>query len=428
MEVIHARCAGIDVSKKDAKVCVRVQGSGRRATSTTVTTWGSMTSDILALREHLLAEQVSCVVIESTSAYWKPFYYLLEDALDVMLVNARAARNVPGRKTDVSDAAWLADLGAHGLIRASFVPPEPIRVLRDLTRARTIVAQARVKEIQRLEKLLEDAGIKLSSVATDIVGLSGRSMLEALIAGQRDPAVLADLAKRKLRKKIPALTEALRGGFNDHHAFMVRFYLDRIDAHDADLTRLDARIEAAITPFQAIRELLVSIPGFSYIVANVFIAETGADMSVFATPGHLASWAGVVPGCNESAGRIKSAKTRPGNRHLKAALGIAALSASRSPNTYYGARYRRIAGRRRPPPTRTNKTRRQSLAGQIAVVAIEHKMLTDAWQMLVNGTFYQDPGPDYYTRYHPGKTKAMAIKQLQALGYDVTLQPHTDAA
>ena len=183
MEVIHARCAGIDVSKKDAKVCVRVQGSGRRATSTTVTTWGSMTSDILALREHLLAEQVSCVVIESTSAYWKPFYYLLEDALDVMLVNARAARNVPGRKTDVSDAAWLADLGAHGLIRASFVPPEPIRVLRDLTRARTIVAQARVKEIQRLEKLLEDAGIKLSSVATDIVGVSGRSMLEALIAG-----------------------------------------------------------------------------------------------------------------------------------------------------------------------------------------------------------------------------------------------------
>ena len=264
MEVIHARCAGIDVSKKDAKVCVRVQGSGRRATSTTVTTWGSMASSILALREHLLAEQVSCVVIESTSAYWKPFYYLLEDALDVMLVNARDARNVPGRKTDVSDAAWLADLGAHGLIRASFVPPEPIRVLRDLTRARTIVAQARVKEIQRLEKLLEDAGIKLSSVATDIVGVSGRSMLEALIAGQRDPAVLADLAKRKLRKKIPALTEALRGGFNDHHAFMVRLYLDRIDAHEADLTRLDARIEEAITPFQAIRELLVSIPGFSH--------------------------------------------------------------------------------------------------------------------------------------------------------------------
>jgi transposase len=428
MEVIHRRCAGIDVSKKDAKVCVRVQGSGRRATSTTVSTWGSMTTDILALREHLVAQQVSCVVIESTSAYWKPFYYLLEDERNVMLVNARAARNVPGRKTDVSDAAWLADLGAHGLIRASFVPPEPIRVLRDLTRARTIIAQARVKEIQRLEKLLEDAGIKLSSVATEIVGVSGRAMLEALIDGQRDPAVLADLAKRQLRAKIPALTEALRGRFNDHHAFMVRFYLDRIDAHDADIARLQARIEEAIAPFRATRELLVSIPGFSHVIAEVFIAETGADMSVFPTPGHLASWAGLVPGCNESAGRVKSAKTRPGNRHLKAALGIAALSASRSTLTYYGARYRRIAGRRRPTPNRTNKSRRQSVTGQLAVVALEHKMLTDAWHMLVNGTFYQDPGADYYTRHHPAKTKAKAIKQLQALGYDVTLTPHTDVA
>ncbi len=196
MEVVHPRCAGLDVSKKDAKACIRVQGQGRRGTSSTVTTWGSTTNEILALREHLLAEQVSCVVIESTSDYWKPFYYLLEDAVPVMLVNAKAARNVPGRKTDVSDAAWLADLGAHGLLRASFVPPEPIRVLRDLTRARTVITRERTKEIQRLEKLLEDCGIKLSAVASDIVGVSGRAMLEALIAGQRDPAVLADLAKR----------------------------------------------------------------------------------------------------------------------------------------------------------------------------------------------------------------------------------------
>jgi len=313
-------------------------------------------------------------------------------------------------------------------VRASFVPPEPIRVLRDLTRARTTIAQARTKEIGRLETLLEDAGIKLSSVACEITGVSGRAMLEALIAGQRDPAALADLAKTQLRKKIPTLTEALQGRFNDHHGFMVRLYLDRIDAHEADIARLDARIEEAIAPFQAARELLVSIPGFSYVVANVVIAETGADMSVFPTAEHLASWAGVVPGCHESAGRIKSAKSRPGNRHLKAALGIAALSASRSPNTYYGARYRRIAGRRRPPSTRTNTSRRQSLATQIALVAIEHKMLTCVWHMLVNGTFYQDPGPDYYTRHHPAHTKAKAIKQLQTLGYDVTLQPHTDAA
>jgi transposase len=428
MEVIHPRCAGVDVSKKDAKVCVRVQGRGRRGTSTTVSTWGSTTAEILALGEHLLAEQVSCVVIESTSNYWKPFYYLLEDQLPVMLVNAKAARNVPGRKTDVSDAAWLADLGAHGLIRASFVPPEPIRVLRDLTRGRTIITRARTKEIQRLEKLLEDAGIKLSAVASNIVGVSGRAMLEALIAGERDPAVLADLAKQRMRQKIPALTEALHGRFTEHHAFMARLYLDRIDAHAADIARLDARIEEAIQPFRAARELLMSIPGWSQIIADVFIAETGADMSVFPTAAHLASWAGVVPGCNESAGRVKSGATRPGNRHLKAALGVAALSAARTKDTYYSARYRRIAGRRRPVHSRRNKSRGSSIAGMIALVAVEHKMLTDAWNMLANGAFYRDPGPDYYTRHHPGKTKTRAIKQLETLGYKVTLEPLTDVA
>jgi transposase len=430
MEVVHPRCAGLDVSKKDAKACIRVQGQGRRGTTTTVSTWGSTTAEILALREHLIAEQVTCVVIESTSDYWKPFYYLLDDGLPVMLVNAKAARNVPGRKTDVSDAAWLAELGAHGLLRASFVPPEPIRVLRDLTRARTVITRERTKEIQRLEKLLEDTGIKLSAVASDIVGVSGRAMLEALIAGQRDPAVLADLAQKSMRSKIPALTEALRGRFNDHHAFMVRLYLDRIDAHSTDIARLDERIETAIEPFRPARELLVSIPGWSQVVANVFIAETGADMSVFPTAEHLASWAGVVPGCNESAGRVKSASTRPGNRHLKAALGVAALSAARSKDTYYSARYRRIAGSHRPLQKRRNKNkaRRSSPAGQIALVAIEHKMLTDAYNMLVNGAFYRDPGPDYYTRHNPGKTKAKAIKQLEALGYNVILEPLTDAA
>ena len=416
------------MSKKDAKVCVRVQGSGRRGTSTTITTWGSTTSEILALGEHLLAEHVSCVVIESTSDYWKPFYYLLEDALPVMLVNAKAARNVPGRKTDVSDATWLADLGAHGLIRASFVPPAPIRVLRDLTRARTTITRARTKEIQRLEKLLEDAGIKLSAVASNIVGVSGRAMLEALIGGQRDPAVLADLAKQRLRQKIPALTEALNGRFSEHHAFMARLYLDRIDAHGADIARLDARIEEAIQPFQPARALLMSIPGWSQVVADVFIAETGADMSVFPTAAHLASWAGVVPGCNESAGRVKSSTTRPGNRHLKAALGVAALSAARTKDTYYSARYRRIAGRRRPVSSRKNKSRGSSIAGMIALVAVEHTMLIDAWNMLTNGAFYRDPGADYYTRHQPGRTKTRAIKQLETLGYKVTLEPLTEAA
>jgi transposase len=208
MEVIHPRCAGIDVSKRDAKVCVRIAGVGRGGATSAVTTWGAFTNQVLALRDHLIEEQVTLVVMEATGDYWKPFYYLLEDGLNVMLVNARHVKNMPGRKSDVSDAAWLADLGAHGLVRGSFVPPEPIRQLRDLTRTRTAVTRERGREVQRLEKLLEDAGIKLSSVASDINGVSGRAMLEAMIAGQRDPKVLADLAKRGLRSKIPALTEA----------------------------------------------------------------------------------------------------------------------------------------------------------------------------------------------------------------------------
>src|SRR3954454_23430723 len=251
MEVVHVRCAGLDVSKKDAKVCVRVAGSGRRKTIETVTTWGSTTSQILALREHLITEQVTSAVMEATGDYWKPFYYLLEDAgFEVLLVNARHVKNLPGRKTDVADATWLAQLGAHGLVRGSFVPPEPIRQLRDLTRARTAITRERGREGQRLEKLLEDAGIKLSAVASDILGVSGRQMLEALIAGNHDPVALAELAKRRLRSKIPQLTEALTGRFSEHHAFLARVHLDLIDRHTAAIETLTDRIEVMIEPFQ----------------------------------------------------------------------------------------------------------------------------------------------------------------------------------
>jgi transposase len=293
------------------------------------------------------------------------------------------------------------------------VPPAPVRALRDLTRTRTVISRERAREVQRLEKLLEDAGIKLSSVASQITGVSGRAMLEALIAGQRDPAVLADLARRRMRSKIPALTEALTGRFTDHHAFMARLFVDRIDAHTADITRLDARIEEAMKPFGPARDLLMSIPGISRIVAEVFIAETGADMSVFPSAGQLASWAGVSPGSNESAGRVKSTKTRPGNHYLKGALGIAALSAARSKNTYYGAKYKRIAARRGP---------------MRAIVAVEHAMIIAAWNLLTNGDLYCDPGADYYTRRLPAKTKARAIGQLETLGYRVTLKPLTKTA
>jgi len=256
MEVVHGRCAGLDISKKDAKVCVRVAGAGRRKTVETVTTWGSMTNQVLALREHLIEQRVTCVVMEATSDYWKPFYYLLEDlpGVEVMLVNARHVKNLPGRKTDVADATWLAQLCAHGLVRGSFVPPEPIRQLRDLTRARTAITRERSREVQRLEKLLEDAGIKLSAVASDIMGVSGRAMLEALIAGDRDPAGLAELAKRRLRSKIPELTEALVGRFTEHHAFLARVHLDLIDRHTAAIEDITARIEVVIEPFQGFRD------------------------------------------------------------------------------------------------------------------------------------------------------------------------------
>lgn len=412
MDIVHERAAGLDISKRDAKVCVRVPGAQAGTYTSTVTTWGSTTHAILELREFLEHEHVTTVVMEATSDYWKPFYYLLEESLPVMLVNAKAARNIPGRKTDVSDAAWLAQLAAHGLLRASFVPPEPIRELRDLTRARAIVTRDRAREILRLEKFLESSGIKLSSVVSDLTGVSSRDMLEALINGERNPDVLAGMARGTMRSKIPALVDALTGRFKPHHAFMARLHLDQIDAHTRTIEALTARIEEAMEPFRDAREALATIPGVSRRVAEVIIAETGADMTVFETPARLASWAGVCPSANESAGRIKSSHILPGNKYLKGALGIAALSAARSKNTYLAARYHRITAR-----SGRNK----------ALVAVEHSILTAAWHMLANGECYTDPGADHYARLNPSRAKNNAIKQLNSLGYDVTITPVTAA-
>ena len=409
MDLVHPRCAGIDISKRDAKLCVRIASSGRARAISSVTTWGAVTSQILALRDHLVAAEVTLVVMEATSDYWKPFYYLLEDGpFEVMLVNARHVKGIPGRKTDVSDAAWLAQLGAHGLVRGSFVPPEPIRQLRDLTRTRTAITRERGREVQRLEKLLEDAGIKLSSVASDITGVSGRAMLEALIKGERDPAGLADLAKRRLRAKIPQLTEALTGRFAEHHGFLARIHLDLIDNHTRAIEELTARIELVMEPFRATRELIVTIPGISTLVADVIIAETGGDMSRFPSAGHLASWAGTCPGSNESAGWIKSTRTRPGNPYLKGALGVAALSVARSKNTYFAAKFRRIAARRGPMK---------------ALVALQHAMLVAVWNMCSTGSYYNDPGEDFFTRLDPDRAKNRALAQLRRMGYAVTLEP-----
>ncbi len=413
MDIVHPRCAGIDISKRDTKVCVRIASDSGGKAKSTVTTWSSVTNQVLALRDHLIAEQVTLVVMEATSDYWKMFYYLLEDGpFEVVLCNPRHVKNLPGRKTDVSDAAWLAQLGAHGLLRGSFVPPEPIRELRDLTRTRTTLVRERAREIQRLEKLLEDPGIKLSSVATDITGVSGRAMLEALIKGERDPAVLADLSKQRLRSKIPELTEALTGRFREHHGFLVRLHLNLIDQHSAAISELTMRIEVVMEPFRKQRDLIVTIAGISTLIADVIIAETGGDMTRFPTAGHLASWAGTCPGSNESAGRVKSTHTRPGNPYLKGALGIAAMSVAKSHDTYLSARYRRISSRRGPIK---------------AIVALEHAMLIAIWNMLTTGSTYCDLGGDYYTRLNPDRARNRAIDQLRKMGYEVTLTPMAEA-
>lgn len=409
MDVLHERCAGIDISKRDAKVCVRTPSPRRKGTFTNqTTTFGATTNAILDLREHLLGAEVTLVVIEATGDYWKPFYYLLAEELNVVLVNARQVKNLPGRKTDVSDAAWLAQLGSHGLVRASFVPPQPVRELRDLTRARTQLTHERAQVVQRLEKLLEDAGIKLSAVVSDLMGVSSRAMLQALIDGQNDPQVLADLAKRRMRSKIPELGQALTGRFREHHAFLTRLYLDQYDQLTSAIKQLTVRVEAAMAPFRPVLDLLDTIPGVNRAVAEVIVAETGGDMARFASAKNLASWAGLCPGHHESAGKVRSTRVRPGNAHLKGALGMAAFGAARTKGSYLQARYKRLTARRGPMK---------------ALIAVEHSIITAIWHMLTDTVAYHELGGDYFTRRDPERAARRAVTRLNELGYRVTLDP-----
>lgn len=407
MEVIHERCAGIDISKVDVKVTVRVPSSGKRRRSET-RTFSAVSSGLLAMRDWLQTEEITVVGMEATGVYWKPVFYLLEHVMDCWLLNARHMKAVPGRKTDVKDSEWIARLVEHGLVRPSFVPPQPIRQLRDLTRYRTEVIRERTREAQRLEKLLEDAGIKLSACVSDILGISGRRMLEALIAGERDPQVLADLACGSMRRKTDALIEALTGSFTGHHAFLARAMLDRIDACCATEARLDERISQQIAPFRRRIELLVTIPGVSTRAAEVILAEVGDDIARFPTAADLASWAGVCPGNNESGGRHGPGQTRHGDPWLKAALGQAAVSAARTKNTYLAARYRRIVARR-------GKKR--------ALVAVEHSILISVWHMFTRDAEYTDLGSEYFIeRTGRARQTRRLISQLNQLGYQVTLQ------
>ncbi len=406
MERLIERVCGLDVHKQTVAACARVPGT-KGAREQHVRTFGTTAAELLVLRDWLEAHAVTHVAMESTGVYWKPIYYVLEERFTCLLVNAAHVKRVPGRKTDVQDCVWIAQLLEHGLLRGSFVPPVPIRELRDLTRYRKVLIQDRTREANRLHKLLEDAGIKLASVATDILGVSGRAMLEALVRGTTDPEVLAELARGKLRAKLPALREALAGRFRPHHAFLVSQLLAHLDYIDETIAALSERVEVAIAPFAEERARLDTIHGVAQRTAEVLIAELGVDMRQFPSDRHLASWAGLCPGNNESAGKHKSGKTRRGNRWLRAALTEAALAAIRTSNSAFTARYRRIMRHR---------------GHKKAVLAVAHAMLVTAYHLLARQTTYHEPGADYFDRRHAERVTRRAIQLLERQGYRVTLE------
>jgi transposase len=413
MDTVIERCAGLDVHKATVVANVRIPdgAGGRRAESAE---FGTTTAELLALSDWLDAHRVQVVGMESTGVYWKPVYYLLEDRFTCWLLNARHMHNVPGRKTDQADAAWIAQLVEHGLVRPSFVPDKPIRELRNLTRYRKAQIEERTREAQRLDKILQDAGIKLSSVASDLLGVSGRRMLAALVAGTTDPQVLAELAKGQLRRKLPALRAALTGRFTGHHALIVGEILAKLDYLDEVIGRLSTEIEKVIAPFEPQVQLLRTIPGVDRRTAEGLLAEIGVDMDRFGSAERLASWAGLCPGHHESAGKNRSGRTRKGSKWLHTYLSQAAKAAGRSKDTYLGAQYTRLRGRRG--------------AGK-ATVAVEHSILVAAYHMLDRGQPYQDLGADYFQRRRSPEHQARKlIGQLTALGYQVTAIPPPEAA
>lgn len=413
MDVLEERCGGADLSKADVKVCIRVPGAGKRARYE-IRTFSTMSDGLLELRDWLVENGITRIGMEATASFWKPLFYLLEatEGIEPWLLNAQHIKTVPGRKTDVKDCQWICRLVEHGLVRPSFVPPRDIRQLRDLTRYRTETVRDRARDVNRLAMFLEDAGIKLSSVVSDITGRSARAMLDALVAGERDPRVLAGLALGSLQGKVPLLTRALTGSFSEHHAFMVASMLRAIDEAEDRIARLSEEINRQLQPLRQQVDLLITIPGISLTLAQVLIAEVGVDMGRFATAGHLASWAGMCPGNKESAGKRQSGRTRHGDTWLKTALFMAGASAARSKGTYLGAQFRRLVPHR---------------GAKRATLTVGHSILVATWHILHDLVPYQDLGPDYFTnRLGKERQTRRLLAQLTALGLDVTVVPRQE--
>jgi len=413
MERVLERCAALDVHKAQVTVWVRVpDGEGGREDLRA--RYSTMTDELLALRDWLKELGVTHVAMESSGVYWKPVYYVLEDDFELLLVNAQHVKNLPGRKTDMKDAEWLCQLLECGLLRGSYVPPREFRELRDLTRYRKSLISERQRQANRLHKVLEDAGVKLACVATDVLGVSGRAMLDALIAGTRDPEVLAELARGKLRHKIPALQRALTGRFSGHHALMVGHILAHLDFLEEQIASLTGEIDERLRPFVEKVERLDTIPGVGTLTAQVIIAELGVDMSRFISHRHAASWVKLCPGNHESAGKRRSGRTGKGNQHLRAALVEAAQAATRTKDTYLRAQYEQIKRRHGH-----NK----------AVVAVAHSILVAVYYMLRDDVAYHDLGGDYYARRSdPERLARRLVAQLERLGHKVNLEPIPQAA
>ena len=409
MELIVERPAALDVHNASVTACVRSPAVGGRREQF-VEEFQTTARGLLALRDWLASHRVTQVAMEATGTYWKPVWAVLEDDFRCVLVNARDVKQVPGRKTDVSDAEWLCRLLEAGLLKACLVPPKPIRTLRNLTRYRKSLVRDRQREANRLHKVMQETGIKLDTVASKLLGKSGRSMLDALVSGTTDPEVLAELAEGRLRKKLPALREALAGRFDAEHALVVGQILAHLDFLDESIAQLSAEIEERIRPFASAVELLQTIPGVAQRTAEVIIAETGGDMTAFASAKHLVSWAGVCPGNDRSAGKRRSGKTTKGSKWLRGTLIEAAKSAARTKDTYLSAQYNRLRARR---------------GANRASVAVASSILTAAWHMLATGEIYHDLGADYFARRDPERTTRRLIAQLEKLGHVITLQPAT---